>query len=90
MIRRFEPVDTEAAVVRLSGQVDELEHAAAELTAGVRALRGDVDAHSRTLADLADLFGAHQLATPTAPDRCSSAATDLKFREDDAAQTRDQ
>ncbi|HEX2687232.1 MAG TPA: POTRA domain-containing protein, partial [Kofleriaceae bacterium] len=43
-----------------------------------------------TLADLADLYGARQLATPTSPDRCVAAADDLKFREDDAALTKDQ
>jgi outer membrane protein assembly factor BamA len=42
------------------------------------------------LSDLAELYGARTLATPTAPDRCAAAAPDLKFREDDAAQTRDQ
>lgn len=42
------------------------------------------------LADLADLYGNRQLATPSDPARCAAAASDLKFREDDAAATRDQ
>jgi outer membrane protein assembly factor BamA len=42
------------------------------------------------LAELADLYGTKQLATPTSPDRCVAAASDLKFRRDDAALTRDQ
>ncbi|MEO7730539.1 MAG: POTRA domain-containing protein, partial [Kofleriaceae bacterium] len=55
------------------------------------------------LADLADLYGAKQLAsqvpgakmegggfTPPAGERCVATATDLKFREDDAAVTKDQ
>ena len=42
------------------------------------------------LADLADLYGARQLATPTDPARCASTAPDLKFQEDVAAATRDQ
>jgi len=42
------------------------------------------------LAELADLYGAKQLATPTQPDRCIAEARDLKFREADAALTKDQ
>jgi outer membrane protein assembly factor BamA len=42
------------------------------------------------LRELGDLYGAKQLATQTAPDRCVAAAPDQKFREDDAAQTKDQ
>jgi len=42
------------------------------------------------LTELADLYGAKQLATPTQPDRCAAEAKDLKFREDDAALTKDQ
>lgn len=42
------------------------------------------------LADLADLYGAKQIATPIAPDRCVAEVADLKFRDDDAAQTKDQ
>ena len=42
------------------------------------------------LADLAELYGARQLATPTDPARCASTAPDIKFQEDVAAATRDQ
>ncbi|MGH2898545.1 MAG: POTRA domain-containing protein, partial [Solirubrobacteraceae bacterium] len=42
------------------------------------------------LADLADLHGAKSIATPVAPDRCVANLTDFKFREDDAAVTKDQ
>jgi outer membrane protein assembly factor BamA len=42
------------------------------------------------LRELADLHGAKQLAAPTSPDRCAAVVTDHKFREDDAAQTKDQ
>jgi outer membrane protein assembly factor BamA len=41
------------------------------------------------LSDLADLYGAKQLATPSG-DGCAATAADLKFREDDAALTKDQ
>ncbi|TMQ11535.1 MAG: hypothetical protein E6J90_34485 [Deltaproteobacteria bacterium] len=44
----------------------------------------------QVLTDLADLLGARQLSVQTTPDRCTAAAPDLKFREDDAALTRDQ
>jgi outer membrane protein assembly factor BamA len=42
------------------------------------------------LSDLAELYDARPLATPLSPDRCAAAAPDLKFREDDATQTREQ
>lgn len=42
------------------------------------------------LGALADLYGAKQLATSTSPDRCAAQAADLKFREEDAALTKDQ
>jgi outer membrane protein assembly factor BamA len=44
------------------------------------------------LGELADLHGARQLATATSAsaDRCTASAADLKFREDDAALTKDQ
>lgn len=42
------------------------------------------------LADLAELYGAKQLATPLPGERCASAASDLKYREDLAGATRDQ
>ncbi|MBC7974409.1 MAG: BamA/TamA family outer membrane protein, partial [Myxococcales bacterium] len=42
------------------------------------------------LADLAELYGARQLATPQPGNRCVATATDLKFREYDAAITKDQ
>jgi outer membrane protein assembly factor BamA len=42
------------------------------------------------LGELADLYGARQLATPSHADRCAAEVADLKFREDDAALTRDQ
>ncbi|HEY6179286.1 MAG TPA: BamA/TamA family outer membrane protein, partial [Kofleriaceae bacterium] len=42
------------------------------------------------LADLADLYDARPLATPSDPARCVAAAPDLKFREDVATATRDQ
>jgi outer membrane protein assembly factor BamA len=42
------------------------------------------------LADLADLYGARTLATPTTPDRCVASLGNFKFREDDAALTKDQ
>ncbi|HEX7841187.1 MAG TPA: POTRA domain-containing protein, partial [Kofleriaceae bacterium] len=41
------------------------------------------------LSDLAELYAIPSLS-PTRPDRCAAAVKDLKFREDDAAQTRDQ
>lgn len=55
-------------------------------------LRGDADRALCTtaLADLAELYGAKQLATPAPGARCVATATDLKFREDDAAVTKDQ
>ena len=42
------------------------------------------------LADLAELYGAKQLATQVPGDKCIATATDLKFREDDALVTKDQ
>lgn len=42
------------------------------------------------LADLAELYGARQLATPSDPARCAASAPDVKFQEDIAAATRDQ
>ncbi len=42
------------------------------------------------LADLADLYRAPQLATPTRADRCTVERIQVPFREDDAAATRDQ
>jgi outer membrane protein assembly factor BamA len=50
----------------------------------------EADLCTMVLAELADLYGAKQLATPTQPDRCAAQMTDLKFREDDAALTKDQ
>jgi hypothetical protein len=51
-MRRHEPVDIDAAVIRLAGQVDRLQHDVAELVA----LRSDVESHSRSLADVAELL----------------------------------
>ncbi len=45
---------------------------------------------SLVLGELADLYGTRQLATPTGPDRCVAEAKDLKFRQADAALTKDQ
>jgi outer membrane protein assembly factor BamA len=42
------------------------------------------------LADLAELYGARAIASQSEPGRCAAAVPDLKFREDDAAATRDQ
>ncbi|MEJ7600114.1 MAG: POTRA domain-containing protein [Kofleriaceae bacterium] len=42
------------------------------------------------LGDLADLYKQPSLAKQSQPDRCVGVATDLAFREDDAALTRDQ
>jgi len=42
------------------------------------------------LGELADLYGTRQLATPTGRDRCVAEAKDQKFREADAALTKDQ
>jgi outer membrane protein assembly factor BamA len=42
------------------------------------------------LAELADLYGPKQLVPAPGPDRCAAEAKDLKFREDDAALTKDQ
>lgn len=42
------------------------------------------------LTELATLYSHPPLGKPAQPDRCIGVATDLKFREDDAAQTRDQ
>lgn len=50
----------------------------------------DVALCAMALAELADLYGAKQLATPTSADRCVASAPDLAFREDDAALTKDQ
>jgi outer membrane protein assembly factor BamA len=55
------------------------------------AIRGD-DQRAlcrRVLKDLAELYGNRALATQTDPSHCAAAAADLKFREDDAAATRD-
>jgi outer membrane protein assembly factor BamA len=48
------------------------------------------DLCTMALAELADLYGAKQLATATMPDRCVASAANLPFREDDAALTKDQ
>jgi outer membrane protein assembly factor BamA len=50
----------------------------------------EADLCTMVLAELADLYGARQLATATGPDRCAAQVTDVKFREDDAALTKDQ
>ena len=52
MIRRYEPMDMDAALARLAGQVDGLQHDVSRL----ETLRADVDAHSRSLQDLAELL----------------------------------
>jgi hypothetical protein len=51
-MRRHEPLDIDAAVIRLAGDVDRLRHDVDELAA----LRGDVDSHSRSLGDLAEVL----------------------------------
>ena len=50
----------------------------------------DGDLCTIVLAELADLYGAKLLATATSADRCVASAADLRFREDDAALTKDQ
>jgi hypothetical protein len=54
-MRRHEPLDIDAALTRLAAQVDRLDRHLIDRTADLDKLRDDVDAHSRTLADLADL-----------------------------------
>jgi hypothetical protein len=63
-MRRHEPLDIDAAVIRLAGQVDRLQH---DVT-GLAGLRIDVDSHSRSLADIADLLRRMRTQPATAAD----------------------
>jgi hypothetical protein len=73
-MRRHLPENSDLALVRMAGKLDRLERNLADLAP----LRAQVEAHTRTLADLADLIrrisSAH--AAAAAPESSAPAATD--------------
>jgi len=69
-MRKHAPVDVDAAVTRLAGQVDRIQHDVLDIPR----LRADIEAHSRTLADLAELI--RRLRTAGAPTGASAIEAD--------------
>ena len=68
MSRVPQPGDPAAAIARLVAQVDQLTHDIAAITA----LRADVETHTRTLADLADVV--RRINSGSTPDRAATSA----------------